>query len=55
MKPSSLLILAVLLGAAPLALSRSGYEAQVYKIYKLERVPQSALATAACQVCHVNA
>lgn len=55
MKPSSLLILAVFLSSAPLALSRSGYEAQAYKIYKLERVPQSALATANCQICHVNA
>ena len=55
MKPSSLLILAVFLCAAPLALSRSGYEAQAYKVYKLERVPQSALASANCQICHVNA
>jgi hypothetical protein len=55
MKPSSLLILAGVLCAAPLALSRGGYEAQAYKIFKLERVPQSALATAACQICHVNA
>ena len=55
MKPSSLLILTVTLIAAPLALSRSGYEAQAYRVYKLERVPQSALAGAACQICHVNA
>ena len=55
MNASRLLILLVTLIAAPLALSRSGYEAQAYKIYKLERVPQSALATANCQICHVNA
>ena len=55
MKPSSLLILMVTLIAAPLALSRGGYEAQAYRVYKLERVPQSALATANCQTCHVNA
>ena len=55
MKPSSLLILTVTLIATPLALSRSGYEAQAYRVYKLERVPQSALAGAACQICHVNA
>ncbi len=55
MKPSSLLILAAVLCAAPLAVSRSGYEAQVYKVFKLERVPQSALAMANCQICHVNA
>lgn len=54
MKPSSLLILTVTLIAAPLALSRGGYEAQAYKVYKLERVPQSALAVAACQLCHVG-
>jgi mono/diheme cytochrome c family protein len=40
---------------APLALSRSGFEAQAYRVFKLERVPQSALATAQCQICHVNA
>ncbi len=55
MKPSSLLILAAVLCAAPLALSRSGYEAQAYKVYKLERVPQSTLAMANCQICHVSA
>lgn len=55
MKPSSLLILAIVLCAAPLALSRSGYEAQAYRVYKLERVPQSALAMGACQICHVSA
>ena len=55
MNVSKLLILLVALIAAPLALSRSGYEAQAYKVYKLERVPQSALATANCLICHVNA
>ena len=55
MNASRLLILIVTLVVAPLALSRGGYEAQAYKIYKLERVPQSALARADCQLCHVNA
>lgn len=55
MNASRLLILTVTLTAAPIALSRNGFEAQVYKIYKLERVPRSALATANCQTCHVNA
>ena len=55
MNASRWLVLTVTLIAAPLALSRSGYEAQAYKVFKLERVPQSALATANCQTCHVNA
>ena len=55
MNASRVLVLMLCLIAAPLALSRGGYEAQVYKIYKLERVPQSALATANCQTCHINA
>jgi hypothetical protein len=54
MKASSLLIPIVLLCSVPVALSRSGYEAQAYKVFKLERVPQSAIATAACQICHVK-
>lgn len=54
MRPSSLLILAVFLCAAPLALSRGGYETQVYKVFKLERLPGSQLAAAQCQTCHVK-
>jgi hypothetical protein len=54
MKASSLLILIILLCSVPIALSRSGYEAQAYKTFKLERVPGSAIATAGCQICHVK-
>jgi hypothetical protein len=54
MKASSLLFLVlVLLFAAP-ALSRNGFEASAYRVMRLERVPQSALGKADCQICHVN-
>jgi Bacterial TSP3 repeat len=48
-----LLIVCLSLIAVPV-LARGGYEAVAFKTMKLERVPQSALAGAACQICHVN-
>jgi hypothetical protein len=48
-----LLPVGALLLAAPV-LSRGGFEATTYRVFKLERVPQSALASANCQVCHVR-
>jgi hypothetical protein len=36
------------------ALARSGFETVAYKTLKLERVANSALARAKCQICHVN-
>jgi hypothetical protein len=53
MKASSLLVPLLVLLAAP-ALSRGGFEASAYRVMKLERVPQSALGQANCQICHVR-
>jgi hypothetical protein len=36
------------------ALARSGFETTAYKTLKLERIANSALARAKCQICHVN-
>jgi hypothetical protein len=49
-----LAVVFVLALSAPLALSRGGFEAQAYRVFKLERVPNSALAKAECQICHVK-
>ncbi len=35
-------------------LARGGFEATTYKVLKLERVANSALARAECQMCHIK-
>jgi hypothetical protein len=36
------------------ALARGGFDTSAYKTLKLDRIPNSALAKAKCQLCHVN-
>jgi hypothetical protein len=36
------------------ALARGGFEANAYKVMRLERIPNSPLAKADCQICHVK-
>lgn len=48
-----LLVVAVTLGLC-VASARGGFEANAYKVMRLERIANSALAKSDCQMCHVK-
>lgn len=54
MKAVRFLVVSSLAFGLGLAVARGGFEAIAYKVMKLERVKNSALANAQCQICHLK-